>query len=286
MSIESKILNELEEMYLLASDYSELKHVVTEDWFRRVRKVISNSDRKNLDGIFYLFRILRDSLMGVPVASISPEDLNTRLLTIRDVADKQGKLRGFKKTRRELRAPQENQVLASIFEIIILSDLINSEVEIDLYPKVGEGNRDVEAKIKIDNRWIFVEAKAIGYSKSDPHGPYVSQCIDKIQYQVERALESKLAVGQQLALVAESTPTVLMISLGFNAGYIEGEEAIKGYFNSKRSNVSSIFMGESAFIKAGMNSFHNPHTTFPLAAVEVEFFNKVFRVDQYKQYRS
>ena len=76
----------------------------------------------------------------------------------------------------------------------------------------------------IENRPIFIEAKALTYSKHDiaaPYSGYVgNHSIDSMIKQIHDALNEKLAQGKQLQLLSKEFPTVLFLALGFNADKI------------------------------------------------------------------
>lgn len=104
-------LRELYELEKSTPSWSELKFVLNESWFERVRAVISRwDDDLNIDdGAYNLFRFLFDDLY--------PKILNKRLARIEAVSRKQGRLRSYRKSRGELASVQTNQILGSLFEL-------------------------------------------------------------------------------------------------------------------------------------------------------------------------
>lgn len=275
------LLTKVNELQECASRLPELRYVIDDEWTKRVKGAISACaiDGHFDDGGVNFFRILRD-------ASITPENLDQRLQLIEKIARKQGKVKDYRKTRGELRSKQNNQILGALFEIIVLSDLIEAAPgKVKLYPGVGMGGSSVEAKVDVGGRSVYVEAKAIGYSKFEPREPIGSGSIPSRMQQVQEALDSKLGEGAQVRLVASSDPTVLCIALGFYAGHIPASWAIDDFLTDDTSNVSCIFMAESAFYDKGMKPFRNDGSTMSLTDEECSFFESVFRTKDYLSFR-
>jgi hypothetical protein len=144
----------------------ELKFVLKRNWFERVKKVVNDFDERLsiTDGAYSLFtRFLYD---------IQVESFDKRLTTIAALAKKQGRQKAYRKILGELASVQINQILGSLFELNILYGIIASCPNTDLFPKTGVGGSDVEARIIIEDRPIYIEAKVLGYSKYDPSPPY------------------------------------------------------------------------------------------------------------------
>ncbi len=253
--------------YITSSN--ELKFALNEKWFNRLRKVVNDFD-DNLsfnDGAYDLFRIFDE----LPV-----EVLEERLATIASFAKRQGKLRSYRKTRNELGSTQTNQIFGSLFELNILSGIIKSCASVELFPLTGYGGKDVEAKLIIDERAIFVEAKAFGYSNYDPVGRFGVHSIDSMQRQIYDGLNAKLSEGQQLFELSNKGPTVLLISLGFNADSHSCSWAIESYYEECLSNISLILVFGSALCRGKMKAFQNNNSSFPLCANEYLHFEKIF----------
>ena len=282
------LLTKVNKLQECASKLPELRFVIDEEWSERIKKAISASivDGHFEDGGINLLDILTAHEFDIPVASITPEDLDRRLQLIEQIARNQQKRRDYKKTRGELRSEQNNQILGALFEIIILSDLIEAAPgKVKLYPRVGAGGSSVEAQIDVVGRSVYVEAKAIGYSKFEPRERIGSGSIPSRMQQVREALDSKLGGGAQVSLVASSDPTVLCLALGFYATHIPASWAINDFLTDNTSNVSCIFMAESAFCNIGMKPFQNDNSTMGLTDDEYSFFESVFRTKDYYSYR-
>jgi len=144
----------------------------------------------------------------------------------------------------------------------------------------GNGGSDVEAKLIIDNRPIYIEAKALTYSKHDlaaPYNGYVgSHSVNSMIRQIYDALNEKLAKGQQLHVLSINFPAVLFLSLGFNADIHSGSWGIESYYQECHSNVSSIFLFGSALCRELMKAFHNENSSLPLSQKEIDFFQGSF----------
>jgi hypothetical protein len=147
-------------------------------------------------------------------------------------------------------------------------------------PKAGKGGSDVEAKLIIDKRPIFIEAKALTYSKHEiaaPYSGYVgSHPVVSMIKQIYDALNEKLAQGKQLQILSKNSPTVLFLALGFNADEISGPWGIESYYQECQSNVSSVFLFGSALCKNLIKAFQNENSSFPLSQKELGVFENTF----------
>ncbi|MGD9159798.1 MAG: hypothetical protein PVG39_15390 [Desulfobacteraceae bacterium] len=219
-----------------------------------------------------MFRIFSDEF--------SPTLLDQRLLIVACLAKKQNRLRPFRKTRGELASIQTNQILGSLFEINIQSAFIQACSSLELFPMTGDGGSDVDTKLEIEGRPIYVEAKALGYTEHDVG----AQCdgyagvhsVDSMIKQIYDALNEKLAKDHQLNRISTNFRTVILLSLGFNADIHSSEWGIESYYQEQHSNVSSIFVFGSALCRGSMRSFHNNNSTLPLSQKEVAFFEGPF----------
>lgn len=267
-------LKELHHLENKVASWNELRFVLSDSWFERVRAVINSWDDqlKIVDGAYNLFRILLDDL--------DPAVLNGRLVKVEAVSRKQNRLRGYRKSRGELASIQTNQILGSIFEINIIYAALQSCYSVEVFPKAGKSGSDVEAKLIIDDRSIFIEAKALTYSQHDIsalHSGYVgSHSIDSMIKQIHDALNEKLAQGKQLQLLSNDFPTVLFLSLGFNADEISGPWGIESFCQTEQTNVSAIVLLGSPFCRTLAKVFNNIKSTFPLSAEENNFFENSF----------
>lgn len=259
---------ELETLYEYAQTTEELKYVITREWADRINHLIATwgEKKKFSDGGYNFFRIVSPVLQ-----SINPAELERRLTVVAKSAKSQDRLRPYRKTRSELASTQNNQILASIFEITILSRLLEIEPATKVYPKTGNGEQDVEATIPLNGRDVYIEAKAIGYSKFDPKGPIGSQSVDSMELQVRQALSSKLEENQQLAIVAAKHPTVLCLSLGFHADSISAGWAIEDFLQEAAKDVSLILVFGSAFCNK-VRLYKNPNSPHPLTDEDAEVF--------------
>lgn len=267
-------LKKLHDLENKAPSWSELRFVLRDSWFERIRAVINSWDDKLKidDGAYNLFRILLDDL--------NPAVLNSRLVKVEAVSRDQNRLRAYRKSRGELASVQTNQILGSIFEINIIYAALQSCSSVEVFPKTGKGGSDVEAKLIIDKRPIFIEAKALTYSQHDiaaPYSGYVgSHSIDSMVKQIHDALSEKLAQGKQLQLLSKDFSTALFLALGFNADEISGPLGIETFFQECLSNVSSVVLLASPFCRTLAKVFHNENSTFPLSKSERNVFENSF----------
>lgn len=266
--------DKLHELEIVIKSLDELKTVLTSTWFDRVKKVISCWDNrlKIGDGAFNLFRILTDEL--------NPKLLNRKLKKIEEISRKQGKLKSYRKTRGELASIQTNQILGSLFEVNIVYAALQSCPSLELFPKAGNGGSDVEAKLVISARPIYIEAKALTYSNHDIGGNNINvgcHSIGSMIKQIQDALKEKLSKEKQLDLLSEKYPTVLFLALGFNADQYSGIWGIESYFQQHSSNVSSVILTGSAMCREFYKVFNNNDSPFLLTQKEYDFFDNNFR---------
>ncbi|MBA7495281.1 hypothetical protein ES702_05863 [subsurface metagenome] len=267
-------LSEVRELEKNVASLRELRLVLNKSWFNRVRAVINGWDNqlKIDDGAYDLFRIFSYEL--------DPILLNERLEKVEAISRQQSRLRSYRKTRGELASVQTNQILGSLFEINIIYWAVQSCSSVEIFPKAGNGGSDVEAKLIIDNRPIFIEAKALTYSKHDiaaPYNGYVgSHPVDSMIRQIYDALNEKLAKGKQLQILSNNFPTVLFLALGFNADEISGPWGIESYYQECQSNISSVFLFGSALCRNLIKAFHNENSSFSLSQKELEVFENTF----------
>lgn len=267
-------LRELDDLEKASNSWSELRFVLNKSWFKRVRDVINGwSTQLNFqDGAYELFRIFSHEL--------NPAILNKRLVKIEAISREQNRLRAYRKTRGELGSKQSNQILGSLFEINILYAAVQSCSSVEFFPKVGKGGSDVEAGLIIDNRPLYIEAKALTYSKHDISAPYSgyvgAHSIDSMIKQIYDALNEKLAKGKQLQILSNNFPTVILLALGFNANEISGPWGIESYYLEHQSNVSSVFLFGSALCCNLIKAFPNENSSLYLSQKELEFFENNF----------
>jgi hypothetical protein len=243
----------------------ELRTCLKESWFDRLNRIIVSFDEEIYfsDGAFDLFRIFINEF---PI-----EILEKRLLCIASLARKQQKLTEYRKTLSELASKQSNQIFGAIFEINLLSGLIESLDGIELYPSSLIGNGNVEAKFCIEERSVYIEAKSFGYSNYDIRGRVGVHSIKSMMKQVVNGIDSKVLKGCQLHDLSLNNPSILAISLGFNADVISSSWAIEDYYSEHKTNVSYIIVFGSALCRKTFKGFPNSNSTCPLSQKELFF---------------
>ena len=197
-----------------------------------------------------------------------------------EISREQNRLRAYRKTRGELASKQSNQILGAIFEINIVYAAVQTCSSVEVFPKGKVGGSEVEAKVIVDSRPIFLEAKALTYSKHDiaaPHDAYVgTHSIDSMIRQINDALDEKLVQGKQLQLLSKDFPTVLFLALGHNADEISGPLGIESFYQEYESNVSSIVLFGSALCRNFGKAFHNEKSSYLLTTKERQVFENAF----------
>jgi len=267
-------LHELDDLENASTSWSELRFVLGKSWFRRVRDVINgwHAQFQFKDGAYELFRIFSYEL--------NPAILNKRLVKLEAISREQNRLRAYRETRGKLGSKQSNQILGAIFEINIVYAAVQACSSVEVFPKAKVGGSEVEAKVVIDSRPIFLEAKALTYSKHDiaaPHDAYVgTHSIDSMMRQINDALDEKLAQGKQLQLLSKDFPTVLFLALGHNADEISGPWGIESFYQGYESNVSSIVLFGSALCRNLGKAFHNEKSSYILTPKERQVFENAF----------
>ena len=280
---EFRILQTLDDLFVYAQTTQQLKYVISRNWVDRIQTVIRTwgAEKQFSDGGYNFYRILVP-----PCNSLEPLELERKLGIIDSVARRQGCLNGFRKTRGELGSRDNNQILASIFEIIILERLIEFHPEVQLFPKIRGTGQDVEAAFNLEGRKVYLEAKAIGYSSFDPKGPVGSQSIISMKRQVGEAIANKLQNKQQLAVIAHSNPTVLCLALGFHADDIAAEEEIETFLESYAKDVSAIVLFGSAFCNE-IRIYSNLSSSCPLTERELNLLAHLGKIVAHqKSYRA
>jgi hypothetical protein len=270
---EIKLL-ELNDLEKASTSWGELRFVLDKFWFKRVREVIDSFDDQLQfkDGAYDLFRIFSNEL--------NPAILNKKLIRIEAISREQKRLRSYRKTRGELASKQSNQILGAIFEINIVYAAIQTCTSVEVFPKAEVRGSEVEARVIVDRRPIFLEAKALTYSKHDISAPYTAyvgtHSIDSMIKQIHDALDEKLAQGKQLQLLSKDFPTVLFLALGSNADEISGPLGIESFYQEHENNVSSIVLFGSAICRNMGKAYQNIKSSYPLTQKERQTFENAF----------
>lgn len=235
---------------------------------------------------YHLFRIFRDEL-GLM------HEIEDGLALIEPLARAGRKTVSFRET--PLRLPTEemdqiNQIESAIFEIAILRGLIRAcsgaGIKIDLYPRVGNGGSNVEARLWIDGRWCYIEAKALGYTKNMPgaNGARVgSMSIESMTAPITRALDEKTSKGKQLGAVPDGEAAVLLLA---QKGFIDRQIAnstARDFMASKPTPLSAVLMFGSAFCRTAPDLVTSPAESSPLTDKETAFFQQLHRHHGFNQ---
>jgi hypothetical protein len=238
------------------------------------------SDLKISDAAYHLFRIFRDEQGLI-------QEIEDGLALIEPLARAAGKTDSSRETPQRLAIrsmDQINQIESAIFEIVILRGLIRAAssagIKIELYPNVGTGKSNVEARLWIDGRWCYVEAKALGYTKNMPgaQGQRVgAMSIDSMTAPIAKALEEKTTGGKQLACVSPGEPAVVFLA---QKGFLERQIAnatARDFMASRPAPLSGVLMFGSALCRTAPDLVVSPAASCPLTDKEAGFFHEVHR---------
>lgn len=246
-----------------------LKETLDENWLEAVRKIISGMgpDHRYTDQRYHLFRIFRDQPDLV-------KKLDDAISTIEAKSRVTRRLRHCRETQHKLTSVQANQIQAAIFELFLLSRLIQLSatlgLNIEIYPTTQNG-RNIEARVWIETRWCNFEAKALGYSSHDvgmnSEATNVgTHSIDSMIKQVNDALSDK---AEQLTHTGHNELAFVLLALGFNADSHSGPWGIDEFFNSpKGSDLSAVLLYGSFLCRKHLGIFPNPHNRSPLTIEE------------------
>lgn len=265
----------LNELYTTIQNTEELKRVINQSWLTRMLDEVGSWQVRYFtigDKGFHLYDIL-DKNNTTP-RSINPLELERRLQFIAKLARSQQISSSYTSTLKSLKERDAKNIIAAIFEVNVLSSLIECGIQVELYPNVGDGNKDVEARVSLANRWIYIEAKAITFSPRDEEEGSVS--VHQMMLQVKSSLDAKLGENKQLSLVEQYHPTVLCLSLGNYANHLTAKFEIERYFLLEGTNVSMVILFDSAFCNY-FQFFENTNSTKPLTEDERQHLESCLR---------
>lgn len=238
------------------------------------------SDLKISDAAYHLFRIFRDEHGLI-------QEIEDGLRLIEPLARAAGKTDSYRETPRRLSIrsmDQINQTESAIFEIVVLRGLIRAAssagIKIELYPNVGGGRSNVEARLWIDGRWCYVEAKALGYTKKLPgaRGQRVgAMSIDAMTTPITTALKEKTTDGKQLTCVPlGASALVFLAQKGFLDRKIASATA-GDFMASMPAPLSGVLMFGSALCRTAPDLVISPTASCALTESEAAFFREVHR---------
>lgn len=206
------MLQELDSLWNQIASTTILEETLDEKWLAAVREIILHmkSDLRYTDQRYHLFRIFRDQpdLVKRLDDAISTIEAKSRVI---------GRLRHCRETQHKLMSVQANQIQAAIFELLLLSRLIQlcgiCGLNIDIFPTTQNG-RNIEARVWIEARWCNFEAKALGYSNHDvgmnSEAPRVgTHSTDSMIKQIGDALSDK---AEQLAQTGDNEPAIVLLA--------------------------------------------------------------------------
>lgn len=257
------------------TDLSHCPHLskqLDDAWLQQVSAAINSigTGYSFGDNVFHLFRTICDE--GGLL-----EKLDQSLALIEPIAQAQNKLRPYKKTLKDLKSNQANQIEAALFELVVVGNIIRQceKGSLAIYPRVGTGNSDIEAKVYIEKRWCNIEAKLFGYSPKD-----VSTVVDVFVLneqpmigRVRIALEEKLQKGTQLGAIPLDEPGVIFLSANTDPSSEFISDGLQAAFKSGMHKLSAVVLYGHHF-RRRPKLFLNPNAQCPLSEYEVKFLEK------------
>lgn len=202
--------------------------------------------------------------------------LDSAICQIESLAKETKRFRYFRETKKNLISPVANQIQGAIFELLVLSNLIwlsnIKDLSIELYPMLPTGRR-IEAKVLVNGHWCNFEAKALGYSQHDvgmklDSNRVGSHGVKSMIKQITDALRDK---AMQLSGAPHAEPTVVLLSLGYNAESYSAPWGIDDFFTSSRGEaISAVVLYGSFLCKKSPRIYLNHTARAPLVGSDTE----------------
>lgn len=220
----------VKEIQQYLNGFTILNQIFSSEYFKSVEAQINAAEKDGLSGpinsIFLLF--VDDSQNGYQQAQKLEEYLE--LIFNHPTTDKGNK----------------NHIIAqfrgsgstdTLFEVSILGNLLKQlpESEIELFPKTNN-NRDVEAKVKLVDRWVYIDVTVLNDSKEDTE--IIERMLDpRIEESGGRWIDSDKDAARYAGKAIyksdqfiPNTPNVLMISLFGTRLFMPGtDDKLKRY---------------------------------------------------------
>lgn len=258
-----------------------LSNFLKKDW---VETVATHIDMMAVDPAIVsaaqqLFRILH----GEQGLTLKIED---GLALMEPIARKDGKLKSFQEIGERLALKSLNQSIqieSTIFEILILRGLIRAAaqtaIKIELYPNVGDGKSNIEARVWIDRRWCNIEAKILGYPRNMPStkgNRVFSGSAENTMVPIRRALFEKTGTGKQLACVPSGESSVVFLAQNENIHDRSlAQIAAHDFLDSEPSALSAVLLFGSPFCRTTPDLIASHEATASLTSIERAFLNGI-----------
>lgn len=180
-------------------------------------------------------------------------------------------LNQWNSTKSQFFANNVEQIYSSLFEMLVLGKLISTNLKIDIYYE------NIEGRILIDSRYIYLEAKSLQRSQHDLEG-FGAASTEFDKNQIYRALKDKN--GQLYPY--RTAPTIIFLSLYRLADPVTAQWYINEYFAEDESELdvnNKIISGVKSyewFTAQGKGVFYiNPNAINNLTENELAFFNSL-----------
>jgi len=247
-----------------------VRSVLDHQWIARCDAQIEELEADQLpDGPLQLLREYCDTPELVSLLESSIEILEPR-------ARELNRLRDLRETISKLGGCEFNQSGAAIFELRFLEGLVSASAEhrldVELFPRVSESGSNVEAKIRSSDRWVYLEAKALGYTARDWFGEtgtfHHSESSE--ERQLLNALREKVKMGKQLALVPTGEPGVLSLALGYCATPLNAPRLIQGILRDGMEGLAAVLLFEGRLCRVPPLLICNPAAINGLSPQEAD----------------
>lgn len=257
--------------YQLKESPALLKLFDEKSWFNKVKSQIDIweknpelyiKERPIIVPEYELFRYLAENAIL--------ENFIKAFSLIDDIIDisNTNQLNQWNSTKSQFFANNVEQIYSSLFEMLVLGKLISTSLKIDIYYE------NIEGRILIDSRYIYLEAKSLQRSQHDLEG-FGAASTEFDKNQIYRALKDKN--GQLYPY--RTAPTIIFLSLYRLADPVTAQWYINEYFAGDESELdvnNKIISGVKSyewFTAQGKGVFYiNPNAINNLTENELAFF--------------
>ncbi|MCP2604782.1 hypothetical protein NLC29_01330 [Candidatus Aminicenantes bacterium AH-873-B07] len=240
------------------------------NWFKKVEEQI-NIWEDNPKGFlakgeiviseYELFRYFAD----IKLSDTFIKFLNAFTVIEKNIKPKSSQVNQWNKTKNLLFSKNLSQIFSSLFEILVLGKLINTEKKVEPYYK------NIDGRIEIENRYVYFEIKSLQKSEHDRRG-IGAKSTEFDKRQIFRALRDKV---NQLYPYRDN-PSVIFLSLYRLADMTTGEWYVKEFFFiPEAKKLSGVKLYSWFTDNADRKFFINDDSDNQLTDEEIEFFENL-----------